>query len=101
MNNRFSFLAELEDIIQSRIDNPADESYTSQLVASGEKRVAQKIGEEAVELALASVAGSAQEQLEEAADLVYHLLVLLRTKQLSLQDVSETLRLRHAARIAR
>ncbi len=101
MNNQFSFLAELEDIIQSRIDNPADESYTSQLVASGEKRVAQKIGEEAVELALASVAGSAQEQLEEAADLVYHLLVLLRTKQLSLQDVSETLRLRHAARIAR
>lgn len=101
MNNQFSFLAELEDIIQSRIDNPADDSYTSQLVASGEKRVAQKIGEEAVELALASVAGNSQEQLEEAADLVYHLLVLLRTKQLSLQDVSETLRLRHAARIAR
>lgn len=101
MNNRFSFLAELEDIIQSRIDNPADESYTSQLVASGEKRVAQKIGEEAVELALASVAGNSREQLEEAADLVYHLLVLLRTKHLSLQDVSETLRLRHAARIAR
>lgn len=101
MNNRFSFLAELEDIIQSRIDNPADDSYTSQLVASGEKRVAQKIGEEAVELALASVAGNTQEQLEEAADLVYHLLVLLRTKHLSLQDVSETLRLRHAARIAR
>lgn len=101
MNNRFSFLAELEDIIQSRIDNPADDSYTSQLVASGEKRVAQKIGEEAVELALASVAGNSREQLEEAADLVYHLLVLLRTKHLSLQDVSETLRLRHAARIAR
>jgi len=101
MNNRFSFLAELEDIIQSRIDNPADDSYTSQLVASGEKRVAQKVGEEAVELALASVAGNSREQLEEAADLVYHLLVLLRTKHLSLQDVSETLRLRHAARIAR
>jgi phosphoribosyl-ATP pyrophosphohydrolase/phosphoribosyl-AMP cyclohydrolase len=101
MSTNLSFLSELEDIIQARIDNPADESYTSQLIASGEKRVAQKIGEEAVELALASVAGNAQEQLEEAADLVYHLLVLLKSKQLSLQDVSEMLRQRHEARTAR
>ena len=101
MTNKLLFLSQLEDIIQERIDNPADDSYTSMLVASGQKRVAQKIGEEAVELALATVAGNAQEQLEEAADLVYHLLVLLRTRQLSLQDVADTLQRRHAARVSR
>jgi phosphoribosyl-ATP pyrophosphohydrolase/phosphoribosyl-AMP cyclohydrolase len=100
MTSNLSFLSELEDIIQSRIDNPSEDSYTSLLVAAGEKRVAQKIGEEAVELALATVAGDAQEQLEEAADLVFHLLVLLKTKQLSLQGVSETLRLRHEVRVS-
>jgi phosphoribosyl-ATP pyrophosphohydrolase/phosphoribosyl-AMP cyclohydrolase len=101
MPTNLTFLSELEGIIQSRIDNPSQDSYTSMLVASGEKRVAQKIGEEAVELALATVAGSAQEQLEEAADLVFHLLILLKTKQLSLQGVSETLRQRHETRIAK
>ena len=101
MTTNLTFLSELEDIIQSRIDNPSQNSYTSMLVASGEKRVAQKIGEEAVELALATVAGNTQEQLEEAADLVFHLLVLLKTKQLSLQRVSETLRQRHEARVAK
>ena len=101
MTTKLTFLSELEDIIQSRIDNPSKDSYTSMLVASGEKRVAQKIGEEAVELALATVAGNAQEQLEEAADLVFHLLVLLKTKQLSLERVSETLRQRHEARAAK
>ena len=98
MATDLSFLSELEDIIQSRIDSPSDDSYTSLLIASGEKRVAQKIGEEAVELALASVAGSSEEQLEEAADLVFHLLVLLKTKNLSLRDVSDTLRQRHETR---
>lgn len=101
MTTDLTFLSELEDIIQSRIDNPSEDSYTSMLVASGEKRMAQKIGEEAIELALATVAGDAQEQLEEAADLVYHLLVLLRSRQMSLQVVSETLRQRHEVRVAR
>lgn len=101
MTDKLLFLSQLEDIIQERIDNPSDNSYTSMLVASGKKRVAQKIGEEAVELALATVAGNATEQLEEAADLVYHLLVLLKTRQLSLQDVSDTLQRRHAAKVSR
>ena len=98
MSTDLSFLSQLEEIIQSRIDNPVAESYVSQLVASGEKRVAQKVGEEAVELSLAAVAGNSQEQLDEAADLVFHLLVLLRTKSLSLQQVTSTLQQRHVPR---
>jgi phosphoribosyl-ATP pyrophosphohydrolase/phosphoribosyl-AMP cyclohydrolase len=98
MSTDLSFLSQLEEIIQSRIDNPATESYVSQLVASGEKRVAQKIGEEAVELSIAAVAGDSQEQLNEAADLLFHLLVLLRTKNLTLQDVAATLEQRNDAK---
>lgn len=98
MSTDLSFLSQLEEIIQSRIDNPATESYVSQLVASGEKRVAQKIGEEAVELSIAAVAGDSQEQLNEAADLLFHLLVLLRTRNLTLQDVAATLEQRHDAK---
>ena len=98
MSTDLSFLSQLEEIIQSRIDNPVADSYVSQLVASGEKRVAQKVGEEAVELSLAAVAGNSQEQLDEAADLVFHLLVLLRTKSLSLQQVTSTLQQRHVPR---
>jgi phosphoribosyl-ATP pyrophosphohydrolase/phosphoribosyl-AMP cyclohydrolase len=98
MSTDLSFLTQLDEIIQSRIENPVADSYVSQLVASGEKRVAQKVGEEAVELSLAAVAGDSQEQLDEAADLVFHLLVLLRTKSLSLQNVAATLQQRHEAK---
>lgn len=96
MINNISFLLQLEDIIQERLDNPSKASYTSQLAMAGDQRVAQKVGEEALELALAAVAGQEEEQLNEAADLVFHLLVLLRTKGLSLVDVAERLRQRHA-----
>ena len=89
------FLATLENIIRQRIEDKPDGSYTAQLVAGGDKRVAQKVGEEAIELALAATAGSRSEQLDEAADLVYHLIVLLASKSISLADVSETLRQRH------
>ena len=95
MHTDISFLSRLEEIITSRIDNPSENSYVSQLVASGDKRVAQKLGEEAVELSLAAVAGDSQEQLNEAADLVFHLLVLLNSKNLTLQDVAVTLQQRH------
>jgi len=96
-NTDISFLTELEDIIQRRLDDGAEDSYTARLAESGDKRVAQKVGEEAVELALAAVSGDRQEQLEEAADLVFHLLVLLRAKELSLTDVSAVLKQRHTA----
>lgn len=92
----FDFLQTLEIIIADRLENPDANSYTSQLAASGDKRLAQKVGEEAVELALASVAGERAEILNEAADLVYHLLVLLMAKGLRLADVVTTLESRHA-----
>ena len=91
----FGFVGQLESVIRDRIENRKDDSYTAQLVAQGEKRIAQKVGEEAIELILAATAGDRSEQLEEAADLVFHLLVLLSCKGLSLSDVSETLRQRH------
>ena len=89
------FLQTLETVIIDRLENPGANSYTSSLVASGDKRIAQKVGEEAVELALASVAGNRAEILDEAADLVYHVLVLLNSKGLRLQDVITTLEGRH------
>ena len=90
-----SFLTELEEIIQQRISEGSEESYTSRLVASGDKRVAQKLGEEAVELALAAAAGDQEEQLNEAADLLYHLIVLLNCKGIHLSDVAGELKGRH------
>ena len=93
---RLTFLAELEQVIGDRIENPSRESYTASLAASGTKRVAQKVGEEAVELALAAVDGSNAEVLDEAADLLYHLLVLLSVRDVSLTDVVNVLETRHS-----
>jgi phosphoribosyl-ATP pyrophosphohydrolase len=94
-NSTENFLQTLETIIADRLANPSQESYTASLAAHGTKRVAQKVGEEAVELALASVAGDRAEVLNEAADLVYHLLVLLRCQGIVLADVVDTLEDRH------
>ena len=90
------FIAELEEIVRRRLAQGSDESYTARLAASGTKRIAQKVGEEGVELALAATAGSQQETIDEAADLIYHLIVLLNERGLSLEDVSHRLRTRHA-----
>jgi phosphoribosyl-ATP pyrophosphohydrolase/phosphoribosyl-AMP cyclohydrolase len=95
MSNDITFLLRLEEIIRDRMSNPSAASYTSQLVAAGDKKIAQKLGEEGVELALAAVAGDTDEQLNEAADLVFHLLVLLQQKGLSLGAVSSRLEQRH------
>ena len=92
-----SFLSVLEDVVRERLDEQSDESYTAKLAAQGDRRVAQKVGEEAVELALAAVAGERDEQLEEAADLMYHLLVLLAVKNVALVDVVAVLESRHTA----
>ena len=95
-NSDLVFLAQLENIVRERLENPTDESYTARLAAAGAKRIAQKVGEEGVELALASVTGDKNETLNEAADLVYHLIVLLATHDLSLGDVATRLKSRHA-----
>ena len=96
-NNELAFLTTLETVIEDRMANPAGNSYTASLAASGRKRIAQKVGEEAVELALASVAGNREEVIDEAADLVYHLLVLLRVQDLDLAQITARLQERHQA----
>lgn len=92
-----SFLAELELIIRQRMAAGAADSYTSRLSAAGIGRVAQKVGEEAVELVVAAVAGDRNEQREEAADLLYHLLVLLQQNEIALAEVVRVLQVRHHA----
>ncbi len=84
-------LARLEQTIRERAAADPSESWTAKLLASGPKRIAQKVGEEGVETALAGAAGDETELASEAADLIYHLLVLLRSRGLSLQDVLDVL----------
>lgn len=84
-------LARLEQTIAARAAADPAESWTARLLAEGPKRVAQKVGEEGVETALAGVAGDDAELAAEAADLVYHLMVLLRARHMVFQDVLDVL----------
>jgi phosphoribosyl-AMP cyclohydrolase / phosphoribosyl-ATP pyrophosphohydrolase len=93
-----TFLAELESIIADRIGTRPEGSYTAELIASGMTRVAQKVGEEALELALAAAADTDHEVIAESADLLYHLLVLLNARGLTLDRVLTELRIRHIPR---
>jgi len=93
--NQIAFLAELEQIVQQRRSAAPESSYTAALLQSGTRRVAQKVGEEAVELALAATSGDRGEQVGEAADLLFHLLVLLVDRELPLADVVRELETRH------
>jgi len=92
---QLAFLYELEQVIQSREGADPKSSYTASLFAKGVKRIAQKVGEEGVESALAAMAGDREELANEAADLLFHLLVLLRSQQLELNDVIKVLQQRH------
>lgn len=92
---QLAFLYELEQVIQSREGAELSSSYTASLFAKGVKRIAQKVGEEGVESALAAMAGDKAELANEAADLIFHLLVLLRSQQLELNDVVRVLQQRH------
>jgi phosphoribosyl-ATP pyrophosphohydrolase/phosphoribosyl-AMP cyclohydrolase len=91
----FAFLGTLEDVIAQRIATQPEGSYTAKLLNEGTRRIAQKVGEEGLELALASVAESDAEVIGEAADLLYHVLLLLKAKQLSLAQVVAELEARH------
>ena len=93
--NNIDFLNKLEATIRDRIESPSETSYTSRLLDQGAERVAQKVGEEGVELAIASLAASDDEVTNEAADLVYHLLVLINARGIRLADVCEALESRH------
>ena len=90
------FVGELQRIIEERATGESGEqSYTARLLSEGVRRIAQKVGEEAIESSLAAVAGDKQELLEESADLLYHLLVLLKAKGLDVCDVASVLYDRH------
>ncbi len=93
-----NFLAELDLHVRERERDRPPGSYTADLFDSGTRRIAQKTGEEAVEVALASVAEDDESLLGEAADLVFHLTVLLRSRGLSIHDAVKVLRDRHLAR---
>ncbi len=90
-----SFLDELDGLIQSRQSERPAGSYTTKLFDAGVRRIAQKVGEEGVETALAAVAQGDAELLSESADLLYHLIVLLRARGLSLDDAVALLAQRH------
>jgi len=90
-----SFLARLEGVIARRASEKPEDSYTARLLAKGINKVAQKVGEEGVETALAGVNESDQKLVEESADLLFHLLVLLRARGLALEQVIRQLESRH------
>jgi phosphoribosyl-ATP pyrophosphohydrolase/phosphoribosyl-AMP cyclohydrolase len=97
---RLEFLTRLEQIVAQRIADPPEGSYTAKLVSEGMSRIAQKVGEEGVELALAAVAQSDEAVIGEAADLLYHMALLLKAKGLSLTQVVAELESRHAEKTA-
>ena len=90
-------LRKLECIIQDREKNPKQDSYTNTLLKAGYERIAQKVGEEAVELIIASGSQGRRRIIEETADLFYHLLVLLRSQGISLKEIETELENRHLA----
>jgi phosphoribosyl-AMP cyclohydrolase / phosphoribosyl-ATP pyrophosphohydrolase len=94
-NSNDNFLVELESIISNRKNNPTAESYTSQLFAKGINKIAQKVGEEAVELVIEAKDNNKELFLNEAADLLFHYLILLQAKDLSLHNVISVLKERH------
>jgi len=95
---RLAFLALLENIIANRIADKPESSYTAKLYAKGTGRIAQKVGEEGVETALAAVTRDDEGLVSECADLLFHVLVLLKSRELDLELVVEELKARHASK---
>lgn len=86
-----SFLKELENVIENRISNPNSESYIASLFQKGINKIAQKVGEEAVELVIEAKDDNQDLFVGEAADLLFHYLILLQAKNLKLMDIEEEL----------
>ena len=91
INKSENFLLELEKTIENRKENPSESSYTSQLFKAGINKIAQKVGEEAVELIIEAKDDNDELFKGEAADLLYHFIVLVQAKNLKLKDIFETL----------
>lgn len=90
-----SFIDNLQTLIASRKGQDPESSYTAHLFERGTKRIAQKVGEEGLETALAAATNDKPELIDEASDLIYHLLVLLEDQELSMQDINLNLMNRH------
>ncbi|MBT6120552.1 phosphoribosyl-ATP diphosphatase [bacterium] len=90
-----SFLNELEDILEERKTNPTEGSYTSTLMQQGLDRILKKIGEEAGEVIIAAKNKDAEELTNESADLLFHLMLVLKNEGLSIKDVVKVLEERH------
>ena len=90
-----NFLIELETIIRDRKNNPTDKSYTASLFAKGINKIAQKVGEEAVEVVIEAKDNNDELFKGEAADLLFHYLILLQAKNFTLNDIIEVLKDRH------
>lgn len=93
--NPLLFLSELQDFIEKRHEEMPEGSYTTSLFKDGLNRMAQKVGEEALEAVIEAVNGTDERLVYEASDMFYHLIVLLTEKKLRIEDVAEELRKRH------
>ncbi|WP_312697354.1 bifunctional phosphoribosyl-AMP cyclohydrolase/phosphoribosyl-ATP diphosphatase HisIE [Sphingobacterium mizutaii] len=90
-----NFLLQLERIVQHRIDFPSDESYVNRLRSRGINKIAQKVGEEAVETVIAALTETEKDFINETSDLMFHLIVLLKEKGMSLETIAKNLEGRH------
>ena len=84
-------IEELYNLIESRVKNKTKNSYTNKLLKLGSKKIAQKFGEEANELIIDYLSGSKKRTIEEAADVIYHLIVLLKSKKITLNEINKEL----------
>jgi phosphoribosyl-AMP cyclohydrolase / phosphoribosyl-ATP pyrophosphohydrolase len=98
-NAPMQFLTQLEEIVWHRKSAPPENSYTARLFESGIAKMAQKVGEEAVETVIEALGDDRERLLNESADLLYHLLVLLTAKEVKLEEVEAVLRARHAVSV--
>ena len=90
-----NFILELENIIADRYENPVEGSYVNKLRKKGLNKIAQKVGEEGVETVIAALAETEVDMINESSDLIFHLLVLLREKGLTLETIAKNLEQRH------
>ncbi len=95
MNSNLQFLTQLQDIIDQRKRDMPEKSYTTKLFTKGVNKIAQKLGEEAIELIIEAKDNNDELFLNEAADLVYHLMVLFSVKNYRIEDVVRVLEERH------
>lgn len=95
LHNPLLFLSELQDFIDKRHQEMPEGSYTTSLFKDGINRIAQKVGEEALEAVIEATNGSKEKLIYEASDLIYHLIVLMTSKGLRIEDIARELQKRH------